>query len=86
MLTLSSHLTAPTAVDSLKSLLASSRTNEDIQSELVEILGFEGDGLQLVEETLRPGAREYILSSLEDRGIHGSPSPSHKAFRLPSPL
>ena len=45
----------------LISLLSSPRPNEEIQSELVEVLGFEGQGLQLVEELLKPGARELML-------------------------
>lgn len=44
-------------------LLASGRTNEEIQSDLVEILGFEGEGFSIVEEILRPGARREIISS-----------------------
>jgi antiviral helicase SLH1 len=43
--------------------LSSGRTNEDIQSELVEIMGFEGDGLSLVEDLLKPGARELVLKN-----------------------
>jgi len=31
---------------------------------LVEVLGFEGDGLALVEELLRPGVREALISDL----------------------
>jgi hypothetical protein len=30
----------------------------------VEVLGFEGDGLALVEELLRPGVREALISDL----------------------
>jgi antiviral helicase SLH1 len=43
--------------------VSSPRSNEEIQSELVEILGFEGDGLALVEELLKPGAREVVVQS-----------------------
>lgn len=46
---------------SLIGLISSQRSNEDIQSELVEILGFEGDGLSLVEELLQPGARDLVV-------------------------
>jgi len=55
--------------------LTSTRTNEDIQSELVEILGFEGQGLQLVEELLQPGAREVFE---EDGGKSGTATTSGK--------
>lgn len=34
----------------------------DIQSELVETLGFEGEGLSLVEELLRPGVRQALVA------------------------
>ena len=44
--------------------MSSGRPNADIQSELVEILGFEGQGLQLVEELLRPRARELVMEEV----------------------
>jgi antiviral helicase SLH1 len=53
--------------------MSSDRSNDDIQSELVEILGFEGDGLALVEELLRPGIREALMSDMRGGG--------HKASR-----
>jgi antiviral helicase SLH1 len=49
----------------LTTLLGSERSNDDIQSELVEVLGFEGDGLALVEELLRPGVRDAFLDDLQ---------------------
>jgi antiviral helicase SLH1 len=57
------HLSIPSTHASLLTLLSSGRTNEDIQSELVEIMGFEGDGLSLVEDLLKPGARELVLKN-----------------------
>jgi antiviral helicase SLH1 len=60
-LTRSRHLPVSSTFSSLIGLLSSSRSNEEIQSELVEILGFEGEGLQLVEELLRPGARDRVV-------------------------
>jgi len=54
-------------------LLSSPRSDEDIQSELVEILGFEGDGLSLVEDVLRPGNRAALVAA-ERRG----PAPAGK--------
>jgi len=48
--------------------MSSDRSNDDIQSELVEILGFEGDGLALVEELLRPGVREALMSDMRGSG------------------
>lgn len=56
--------------------MTSSRTNDDIQSELVEILGFEGQGLALVEELLRPGARDIL--ALE---INGETKVSPRPYR-----
>lgn len=44
-------------------VLGSGRSNEEIQSDLVEILGFEGEGFTLVEQILRPGARRDIIST-----------------------
>lgn len=67
-----SHLPTPSTYHSLISLVTSTRTNENIQSELVEILGFQGQGLQLVEELLRPGARAFFL---EDREGNGGSTP-----------
>jgi len=48
--------------------MSSDRSNDDIQSELVEILGFEGDGLALVEELLRPGVREALMHDMRGSG------------------
>ena len=48
--------------------MSSDRSNDDTQSELVEILGFEGDGLALVEELLRPGVREALMSDMRGSG------------------
>ncbi|KAK8853378.1 hypothetical protein IAR55_004082 [Kwoniella newhampshirensis] len=56
-----SHLTIPSTYTSLINLLSSGRSNDDIQSELIEILGFEGDALSLIEEILKPGARVMIV-------------------------
>lgn len=58
------QLPQPSQYLSLTTLLSSDRSNDDIQSELVEVLGFEGDGLALVEELLRPGVREALLDDL----------------------
>lgn len=71
-----SQLPVASSLESLSSLLASSRSNEDIQLELVEILGFEGAGLQLVEELLRPGNRAAVLEELGDTSGDG-----HKVSR-----
>jgi antiviral helicase SLH1 len=60
------HLPVSSTFSSLIGLLSSSRSNEEIQSELVEILGFEGEGLQLVEELLRPGKRDRVV---QDSGL-----------------
>ncbi|KAK4688426.1 hypothetical protein P7C73_g1686, partial [Tremellales sp. Uapishka_1] len=60
------HLTTASTYTSLLSLLRSSRSNEDIQLELVELMGFEGDGLSLVEEMLRPGARELFTDEAKE--------------------
>lgn len=59
------------------SLLSSNRSNEDIQSELVEILGFEGQGLQLVEGVLKPGAREVFV---DDGSLSGVATPHGKVI------
>jgi hypothetical protein len=66
------QLPAPSQFISLTTLLSSERSNDDIQLELVEILGFEGDGLALVEELLRPGVREALLND-----IRGGPKACH---------
>jgi antiviral helicase SLH1 len=58
------QLPVSSSFDSLASILASSRSNEDIQLELVELLGFEGEGLQLVEEILRHGVRQDVVAQL----------------------
>ena len=71
-----SQLPVASSLESLSSLLASSRSNEDIQLELVEILGFEGARLQLVEELLRPGNRAAVLEELGDTSGDG-----HKVSR-----
>jgi antiviral helicase SLH1 len=62
------QLPAPTQYLSLTTLMSSERSNDDIQSELVEILGFEGDGLALVEELLRPGVREALINDMRGGG------------------
>ncbi|EIW72173.1 hypothetical protein TREMEDRAFT_70643 [Tremella mesenterica DSM 1558] len=53
--------------NALVALLSSKQSDEDIQSELVEILGFEGDGLSLVEEILKPGVRESLKDKTNGR-------------------
>lgn len=58
------QLPVSSSFNSLASILASSRSNEDIQLELVELLGFEGEGLQLVEEILRHGVRQDVVAQL----------------------
>lgn len=55
------HLPASSTFSALIGLISTKRSNEDIQSELVEILGFEGNGLSLVEELLQPGARDRVV-------------------------
>ena len=57
-----SHLPISSAFSSLIGLLSTKRPSEEIQSELVEILGFEGDGLSLVEELLQLGARDRVVA------------------------
>lgn len=47
----------------LLNLLSSPADDDGIQSELVEILGFEGDGLSLVEQVLRPGVRRALVEA-----------------------
>lgn len=59
---LHSHL-SPAAYVHLMEVLASGRGDEEIQSDLVEILGFEGEGFALVELVLRPGARRDIIAA-----------------------
>lgn len=80
---LSGHLTVadetrqlpqPSQYLSLTTLVSSDRSNDDIQSELVEVLGFEGDGLALVEELLRPGVREALMNDLGGGGLRVSSS------------
>lgn len=68
----------PGAYISLMELLASPRDDMDIQSELVETLGFEGEGLSLVEELLRPGVRHALISSSKGKK-KGTPSASGHA-------
>ncbi|WVQ84529.1 hypothetical protein IAT38_006683 [Cryptococcus sp. DSM 104549] len=51
----------PATYNSLVNLLSTPRSNDDIQLELIEIMGFEGDGLSLVEELLQPGARDKVV-------------------------
>lgn len=65
---------------SLIGLISSQRSNEDIQSELVEILGFEGDGLSLVEELLRPGARDLVVQ--ESGLLNGKASTSPRLLEV----
>jgi antiviral helicase SLH1 len=65
-----SHLPVASSLDSLVELLSSPRSNEEIQLELVEILGFEGAGLQLVEDILKPGTRSLLVDELS--ADHGS--------------
>jgi hypothetical protein len=60
------HLPAGSPFTALVGLIGTKRSNEDIQSELVEILGFEGDGLGLVEELMQPGARDRVV---EESGL-----------------
>lgn len=60
----------PTAYVSLLDLLGSPRSDMDIQSELVEILGFEGDGLALVEEVLRPEIRSALVVAERGGAVH----------------
>lgn len=59
-----SHLPVTSSFNSLVELLSSPRSNEEIQLELVEILGFEGAGLQLVEDILKPGTRGPLVEEL----------------------
>lgn len=64
-----SHLPVASSFNSLVELLSSPRSNEEIQLELVEILGFEGAGLQLVEDILKPGTRGPVVAELaSERG------------------
>ncbi|WWC64778.1 uncharacterized protein I303_107390 [Kwoniella dejecticola CBS 10117] len=56
-----SHLHIPSTFNSLITLLSSAKSDDEIQSELIEIMGFEGDGLTLVEEILKPGMRDMIV-------------------------
>ncbi|OCF34223.1 RNA helicase [Kwoniella heveanensis BCC8398] len=65
------HLPVTSTFNSLLTLLGSARPNDDIQSELIEIMGFEGEGLTLVEEILKPGIRGWIV----DECGHGSHPP-----------
>ncbi|KIR59260.1 RNA helicase [Cryptococcus bacillisporus CA1873] len=53
----------PTTFGSFVNLLSTPRSNDDIQSELIEIMGFEGDALSLIEELLKPGARQNVVDS-----------------------
>lgn len=53
----------PATFGSLVNLLSTPRSNDDIQSELIEVMGFEGDALSLVEELLKPGARQDVIDS-----------------------
>lgn len=59
------HLPYGSSYHSLITLLSTPRTNEDIQSELIEILGFEGEGLMLTEELLKPGARRAVVQEAQ---------------------
>jgi antiviral helicase SLH1 len=65
-------------------VLASGRSDEEIQSDLVEILGFEGEGFTLVELILRPGARRDIIAT--ERGGKVRLHHSHLLSTLPPPL
>ncbi|WVR09583.1 hypothetical protein IAU60_006653 [Kwoniella sp. DSM 27419] len=71
-----SHLPIPSTFASLLSLLSGPRSDDEIQSELIEIMGFEGQGLTLVEELLKPGARSWVVnqSSMAGAGNHTSSS------------
>ncbi|BEI88967.1 uncharacterized protein CcaverHIS019_0203290 [Cutaneotrichosporon cavernicola] len=59
---LHAHL-SPGAYVHLMEVLASGRSNEEIQSDLVEILGFEGEGFALVQDILRPGVRRDVIAA-----------------------
>ncbi|WWC72186.1 uncharacterized protein I206_106146 [Kwoniella pini CBS 10737] len=63
-----SHLTITSTLNSLITLLSSSKSDDEIQSELIEIMGFEGDGLELVEEILKPGIRDMIVDQIGNNG------------------
>lgn len=60
---LHSHVHPASNFTALIDLLASPGDDDSIQSELVEILGFEGDGLALVEQVLRPGVRRGLVEA-----------------------
>ncbi|WRT70052.1 uncharacterized protein IL334_007046 [Kwoniella shivajii] len=66
------HLPIQSTFTSLISLLSSSRNNDEIQSELIEIMGFEGHGLELVEEILKPGARDMIVDEVNNESNNNS--------------
>ncbi|WWD03969.1 hypothetical protein V865_002029 [Kwoniella europaea PYCC6329] len=71
-----SHLPVQSTFTSLIALLSSSKSNDEIQSELIEIMGFEGNGLELVEEILKPGAREVIVDEVGSGGSKSKPQSS----------
>ena len=74
-----SHLPVASSFSSLVELLSSPRSNEEIQLELVEILGFEGAGLQLVEDILKPGTRGPLVAELSsDLGSRTASQVSNK--------
>ncbi|CAK9780073.1 Sec63-domain-containing protein [Cutaneotrichosporon oleaginosum] len=80
---LHAHL-SPGAYVHLMEVLASGRSDEEIQSDLVEILGFEGEGFNLVELILRPGARRDILAA--ERGGKRKPQALQNNKRRPNKI
>ncbi|KAL1410863.1 putative steryl acetyl hydrolase mug81 [Vanrija albida] len=77
---LHNHL-PPSAVISLFELLASPTDDDGIQSGLVEVLGFEGEGFNLVHEILVPGVRSALVAA--ERGKKKGGKVNH-AYAQPS--
>ncbi|WVO18470.1 hypothetical protein L204_106187 [Cryptococcus depauperatus] len=72
----------PNTFSSLVNLLSIPRSNDDIQSELIEIMGFEGEALSLVEELLKPGVRDMVVN----RCLRPSTNDNSKKDEQPSSI
>ncbi|WWC91889.1 uncharacterized protein L201_006838 [Kwoniella dendrophila CBS 6074] len=79
-----SHLPVQSAFNSLTQLLSSKKSNDEIQSELIEIMGFEGNGLELVEEILKTGNRDIIVDELGSGGATSNLQSQSSPTYLPS--
>lgn len=51
-------------LSSLREMLDSSRSSDDLQDSLVNLFGYEGDAFEIMAELLKPGVRKEVGKAL----------------------